>query len=109
MRGSVGPPPGGVGRIYRGGRAHDRTQNGRRGRRVVPSGGVAKAATTAKLHGPQSLKPRQNFTGEEKTSVVSRSKKVLEVEALDEGRDDEDARLAREGEFDAMRRAVNDN
>ena len=36
-------------------------------------------------------------------------KKILEVEALLEGRDDEDVRPAREGEFDAMGRAKNDN
>lgn len=74
-----------------------------------PLGGIAKAATTAKLHGPQNLEPRQIVTGEEKTSVISFPKKILEVEALDEGNDDKDTRLTRERELDAMRRAVNDN
>lgn len=42
-------------------------------------------------------------------SVVFPPKKILEAEAILEGRDDEDVRPTREGEFDVMERAKNDN
>ena len=41
--------------------------------------------------------------------VVFPPKKILEAEAIFEGRDDEDVRPTREGQFDAMERAKNDN
>ena len=45
----------------------------------------------------------------EASVLVPPPKKILEAEAIDEGRDDEDVRTTREVEFDAVERAKNDN
>ena len=99
-----------------GGRANGRTQRGGRGRYVVRRWRVAHAKATAKLHGPKKS-PLNDFERnvfgeivvEMEAGVVFPPKKILEAEAIDKGRGDEDVRPMREGELDAMERAKNDN